>query len=306
MPSDFLALRSAVLLLPPATLAILAAVPRARPALVPMLLALAVAQRVIETRSLFPSVPKSLFYPAIRPLTDLPPAAEPYRVAASGFSFIPNTATLYELEDPRGYQALHHRRLVDTFPLWSVRDSTWFNRIGDFGRPFVSFLNVRYALIPADRPPPDGWRRAARYRGTVLWENPRSLPRAFVPPRVRLGGAEQAVIAEMSAETDFAQRAWITSVGQPAVGQPVGRRNGPGAVSVRRQGLRYRLDASMERPGWIVVSVTAWAGWRAFSDGEELPVAFANHAFVGLRAPQGESSIELVYRPRSFEIGRRV
>ncbi len=306
MPADFLASRSVVLVLPPAVLAVLAFVPRARLALVPVLLLLAVAQRTIDTRGYFPGVPKSLFYPAVRPLTDLPQAVEPYRVAATGFSFIPNTATFYELEDPRGYQALHHRRLVDTFPLWCVRDSTWFNRIDDPGRPFVSFLNVRYALIPAGRPPPDGWRRAARHKGTVLWENPRSLPRAFVPPRLRIGGAEKAVIQEMIAETDFSQRAWIIHADQAAVGEPVGRRNGSGTVSIRRQGLRYRLDAKMEGPGWIVVSVTAWAGWRAFADGEELPLAFANHAFVGIRAPQGESSIELVYRPRSFEVGRRV
>lgn len=306
LPAGFLALHSMVLLLPLAVLAVLGWAPRARPALVPLLLVLVVAQRAIDTRDLFPRLPKAMFYPEVRPLTELPPAAEPYRVTADGFAFIPNTATLYEIEDPRGYQALHHRRLTETFPMWCVKDSIWFNRIEDFSRPFLSFLNVRYALISIHRPPPAGWRQVDQYGKTVLWENPRALPRAFVPPRVRVGGAEQAALDEMKAETDFSRRAWIRHPGQPAEGEPQGRRNGPGTVSIRRQGLRYRLRATMERPGWIVVSVTAWAGWRAFARGEELPLAFANHAFVGIRAPLGESVIELVYRPRSFEIGRRV
>lgn len=306
LPAGFLALHSAVLLVPLALLAALARAPRAMSAFVPALIVLVLTQRAIDSRDLFPSLPKSMFYPAVRPLTELPPGTEPYRVTAAGYAFLPNTATLYELEDPRGYQAIYHRRFVDTFPLWCVKDSTWFNRIDDFSRPFLSFLNVRYALISTLRAPPPGWRRAGRRGQTILWENPQALRRAFVPPRLRLGGAERLVLEEMAAETDFSQRAWIRHPGQADAGEPRPRRNGPGSVSVRRQGLGYRLHATMERPGWIVVSVTAWAGWRAVAGGEELPLAFANHAFVGIRAPQGESTIDLVYRPRSFEIGRRI
>lgn len=62
----------------------------------------------------------------------------------------------------------------------------------------------------------------------------------------------------------------------------------------------------MEDTGWVVVSETAWRGWRARSGGEELPLAFANRGFVGFHLPAGRHRVELVYRPGSFVVGRAV
>lgn len=40
--------------------------------------------------------------------------------------------------------------------------------------------------------------------------------------------------------------------------------------------------------------------------GRELPLAFANHAFLAFEAPAGEQEIDLFFRPRSFEVGLAV
>lgn len=299
-------LKATALVLPPALAALAFGRARALRFAAPALLLLLVAQRVVETRELFPSFPRRMFYPAVKPLNALPKEQTPYRITAGGFNFIPNTSTLYGLEEVRGSQAMRLRRLVETFRLWTVSDSAWFNRVDDFATPFLSFLNVRYALLPREAPRPPGWVRAGRAKGSTLWRNPRALERAFVPPRVRVGGSWQAVRAEMKQETDFAARAWISHPGKPAEGSPVGRANGPGTVSIAARGTGYELSTAMEREGWVVVSVAAWSGWRATEGGKELPLAFANHAFVGIKAPAGESTIRLVYRPRSFEVGRLV
>ena len=93
-----------------------------------------------------------------------------------------NIGTMWEIEDPRGYQAMNFRRLVETYPLWSVAQGPWFNRIDDVGRPFFDFLNVRYALV--DDPlakAPAGWKMVRKVRRLQLWENREVAPRAFVP-----------------------------------------------------------------------------------------------------------------------------
>lgn len=271
-----------------------------------LVLALTATERVVETRPFFASFPERMFYPRVAPLDLLPRQGNPYRFAGAGFNFLPNTGSLFGIEDPRGYNAMRLKRLVETFPLWTVEDGAWFNRIDDFDRPFLDFLNLRYALIPKGLPRPEGWERAGMNEGAILWRNPEALERAFVPERVRLGGARRFVEAEMAAETDFSRRAWLSSAAWPETFEPEGRKNGPGKVAVVERGTSYELTTEMERPGWVVVSVTAWKGWRAITNGEELPLAFANHAFVAFKAPAGRSTVELIYRPRSFVIGRAI
>ena len=50
--------------------------------------------------------------------------------------------------------------------------------------PFLSFLNVRYAIVPAGYRVPPGWHRLAGEPGVELLENERVLPRAFAPKAV--------------------------------------------------------------------------------------------------------------------------
>lgn len=305
-PGDFFALKTVALLLPPLLLALACGWKRLARWAAPALLVLLLAQRTVETRVFFQSLPERMYYPVVKPLDALPQDESPYRVTASGYSLIPNTSVFYGIEDPRGYQAMRLARLVETFRMWTVSDSTWFNRVDDFSTPFLAFLNVRYAVIPRDVTRPPGWQRVGRGKGSFLWRNPKALERAFVPNRVRLGGAWPVVRSEMEVETDFGERSWIALPDAPEEGLPEGRANGPGRVSITKKGLGYVLTTAMKRPGWVVVSVAHFKGWRATVRGKELPIAYANRAFIAVRAPAGESTIRLKYRPRSFVIGRAV
>ena len=57
-------------------------------------------------------------------------------------------------------------------------------RVDDLEKPFLSFLNVRYAVVPRGYPLPRGWKRVAVDSGGELLENERVLPRVFVPESV--------------------------------------------------------------------------------------------------------------------------
>ena len=259
------------------------------------LLALVLVERVNEDGDFYPALDKRVFYPRVPLLASIPKDA---RFTGAGSALIPNNAALYGLEDARGYQAMTFRRLYETYPLWSRYQRAWFNAVDDLSRPFLSFLNVRYALAHVNVPVPEGWTVRAVDRDTRLLENTRVLPRAFVPERVRYvrGNAAEA----MKEATEFASTAWIETDAYDPHDAP----NGAGRVSIRRKGLEYELEATMQRAGWIVVSETHWPGWRAYVDGRAVRPHYANHAFLGVYVPAGAHRVRLVYLPASFTRGR--
>ena len=79
--------------------------------------------------------------------------------------------------------------------------------------------------------------------------------------------------------------------------------NGAGEVSVRALGSRLMLHASMRSAGWIVVSETAWKGWRAVIGRTPIKLHFADRAFLGMYVPAGEHDIELSYLPKAVTNG---
>ncbi len=271
----------------------------------PVLIILLAVQRGGESGAIYPVYAARAFYPEVAPLTALPRGGEPYRVVGLGYTLVPNMATIWGLDDPRGYQPLTLGRLLATYPLWSERIPLWFNMVARLDRPFLSFLNVRYALARASDVTPADWPVVAEARNMKLVENPRVLARAFVPPRVRRGGSARRVRREIWQETDFGQRTWIEVPGERP--QPIrGYANGPGRVEIRRDGSGYRLEAEMERRGYVVTSIAAWRGWRAVVAGRELPLAYANHAFVAFSLPVGRHEVRLRYLPASFVWGRAI
>jgi hypothetical protein len=259
-------------------------------------------ERTGEMGSYYPTLPERAFFPRVAPLDALPAdAEEPWRAVGLDYQLLPNDGALYEIEDPRAYQAIYHHRFADLLPLWVAPVSRWYLTVTDLERPLLRLMNVRYALAPRNHAVP-GWRPVASGLGSQLWENPRALPRAFVPRQVRLGVSPDGEVEEMKAETDFGRRAWIEPPGGDH-GPPRQEPNGRGWVVASRHGLGFELTARMKSPGWAVITETAWTGWRARLDGREVPLGTGDHAFLALAIPEGWHQAELFYRPRSFEMG---
>jgi 2-polyprenyl-3-methyl-5-hydroxy-6-metoxy-1,4-benzoquinol methylase len=265
-------------------------------------------QRTGEMGSFYPTIPARAFYPRVPPLDALPVHEErPWRFVGQDFQMIPNQGTHYGIEDVRGYQAILHHGFAELVPLWAHQLPSWYLSVRRINRPFLSMMNVRYAMTAGPRQVP-GWRLVASGRSSRLWENPAVLPRAFVPRRVRFGVPPHLEIEEMKGVKDFRGLAWIVPPESSEEVSPGEQRNAPGWVDIRRRGLGFELTTRMKRrPGWVVVTETAWKGWRARIDDagghREIPVGIGNHAFLALLIPKGSHKVELFYRPRSFELG---
>ena len=262
-----------------------------------VLLACLIAQRGISEYGVHASFPREAAYPPMKIFEPMKSVGEPFRIAGTHWAMMPATNALYGLEDVRGYEAMTFLPNVNTWKLWSTHQTVFFNRTDDLTKPFLSMMNVRFAFTRADQPVPAGWREVAREGFAVLLENANVLPRAFVPRTVTVGLQSEVAVDQMESVTDFRERAWIT-----ADVVPYERINGPGRVTLRGD----TLHADMDGDGWIVVSNSAWKGWRAYLDGERIALQRANVAFLGIHVPPGKHTVRLVYWPESFVIGRAV
>lgn len=262
---------------------------------------LIVAQRWLAGHDIYPTLPAYAAYPPIPIFRSLPRSGEPFRIVGRAHALVPGTSALYELEDVRGYEAMTLSRYVATYDAWCRHQPVWFNRVDDLTRPFLSMLNVRYAIASDTLPPPDGWRRVAVQRGAELLENTHAFPRAFVPDRVVFGTSFDGILDAMKAAHDFHERAWIEA---PV---PVGERaNGGTVASVRREHGDLIVEAASPAGSWIVITEPAWDGWRVYIDDRRVRHFCANGAFLGVYMPAGGHTIRLTYLPESFVRGRAI
>jgi hypothetical protein len=161
---------------------------------------------------------------------------------------------------------------------------------------------MKYLIaLPAEQPD-EQWKLVMQDRNARLLENTRVLPRVFIPRRVRYEQQQGNVLYAMSKSTDFADMAWIIAPGYPP--HEIG--NGRGTLVTHRDGRTWDVTATMLEDGWVVVSETAWKGWRAYVDGKRVQTHYADHAFLGVYVPKGTHKLRVVYEPESFTRGRNI
>jgi hypothetical protein len=231
--------------------------------------------------------------------------AEPFRVVGKGLALIPGTNAMYGLEDARGYEAMTFMPYFQTYPVWCVHQTGFFNQVHDLTRPLLSMMNVRFAFSSQWEGIPPGWRLLGQQGSATLLENTNVLERAFVPEAVKIGALDvPATVDEMDACPDFRKRAWITA---PEV-RTYERANGPGRVTALRRPRfgAYELDVAMDGDGWVIVSDSAWQGWRAYVDGRRVKIQRANLAFLSVYLTKGTHHVRLRYWPQSFVRGRMI
>ncbi|MEP6800330.1 MAG: hypothetical protein ABJC07_00225, partial [Acidobacteriota bacterium] len=261
LPPEFFRVRFLYQAVPLAALGLIwILIPRRRaPAAVAACLVLLLVERRLEEGDIYPTYRASAFYPEVALFRAIPRNV-PWRASAVGKIFAPNIAALYELEDVRGYEAMTFKPLYDTFPLWCVHQPVWFNRIDDPTRPFLSFLGVRWFLLPEERDPPPGWPVLAHTGEGILVENPGALPRAFAPRHLRSEPNDERRLALLSSITDFRDQGILSEGSSAGEGW---RENGRAAVSITAYGAeRLRLAVDAQAPAVIATSMTDWPGWK--------------------------------------------
>jgi hypothetical protein len=142
------------------------------------------------------------------------------------------------------------------------------------------------------QPPIYGLRREDRTRtmerllyrgedqGVRIWQNGEEYP---LRSRVLIETADQQPVAASISGGSTSDHETVRF-----------RRDDPG---------RVEMEATLERPGFVVISNTYYHGWTATVDGKRAAILRANRAMQAVAVPSGKHTIALHYSCRSTLIG---
>ena len=120
------------------------------------------------------------------------------------------------------------------------------------------------------------------YEEDELWYDP--TLRAFDP--LRLAWVEQAQVTELAP---------YLQGGSPKRSE---------AVQVRYPTpQRVEIDATLDRPGLVVLADIYYPGWELTIDGKPAPIYQANRIMRGAAVPAGQNHLVYTYAPQSFRVG---
>ena len=158
--------------------------------------------------------------------------------------------------------------------------------------PVLSMLNTKYIVVDP---------------GSLPLTYDRRLGNGWLVSRVRTAPTADAEMAALG-EIDPAVEAVIFDPEAPegTVTEYAGADSGRVEL-VHYSPNRLRYDVSAPAKGLAVFSEIWYpAGWKAFVDGNEVPVLRADYALRALMIEEGDHEVEFVFDPASFTVGRNI
>jgi len=187
-------------------------------------------------------------------------------------------------------------------------------RLTSLHKPLVDAAAVRYAVVAGRGPEQHaGWRRvswgslppeftlrgqASARRLYTIYENPASLPRAFVLGGTRMRQPDSELVRQLR-ELPPRQAVFLEQDVLPAGARQAFR---PASI-VEDTAVRVSVRASLDAPGYLVLSDVYYPGWTARVDGLPATVLPANLAFRAVALKPGEHVIEFRFSPPGFSAG---
>jgi hypothetical protein len=255
-----------------------------------------------------PQCDPALYYPKI-PVLDEIAKSIPGRVM--GFNCLqPLLASMAGLNDIRGYDAVDPARMVallqqasepiNASPYAATQHLSPMGRILPPGNiqllPTLDMLNVRYVIFRGT--PRESIQLPFQGDDYLALVNSAALPRAFVPKSVQAVSNPHDELQQIaSPQFDAAKTTFVES----PIQLPADCR---GAAQITNEiPTHITISVKMETPGLVVLADNWDKGWRAFYNGNSVPILRANYAIRGVVVPTGSGTLEFIYRPASLMVG---
>lgn len=219
-----------------------------------------------------------------------------------------------ELFDIQGYNPVQLKRYVEFMEaINGLRQDYHDANIHPSGlrSPLLNLLNPRYIIIPNTLPPgrPRPDLAALMARTTEVFHNERvrvlrndaALPHAWIVHDALQVERGEALDLLASGGVDPKETVLLETT-PPALEEPADPSEDNVSIT-RYEADRIEMTASTTAPGIVVVSEVFDSGWRAYVDGQRVPLLVADHVLRAIPLTAGEHVIEMRYEPASLRAG---
>jgi len=165
----------------------------------------------------------------------------------------------------------------------------------------LGLLNARF--LAAEFPMNDEDLTLLKVMGrTHVYGNERALPRAFVVGQVKVISDEEKILSEL-ALFDPKKLAILEekpgwTLDNPSLFQE--------AEVTFYSPNKIVVQANLSSPGLLVLSELWYPGWQAYDNGQGVKIHRANYLLRSVYLEAGRHTVEFVYDPLSFKVGRWV
>jgi len=173
--------------------------------------------------------------------------------------------------------------------------------------PLLDLLNTRYLLIPPGAAAgPDRFRKVLAAPGGDILENPAAADRVLISGRGRVPPSPAQIPAALN-RAGYRPEEEVFLEGEPPERFLRGGEGAPGEARITGRGInRVRVEAELEGEGVLLLNDSFAPGWKAYREGEEIPLYRANYLMRAVCLDPGKHEIDFRYRPLSFRLGALV
>ena len=150
------------------------------------------------------------------------------------------------------------------------------------------------------------WRLASETEYLQIYENTRSLPRAWLTSQERVTSDDEMLGVIRSGKFPDGQSwdpAKLVLVEAPS-GVSLSADLGSGSAEITsHKPNQIEVKTEADAPAILVLSENHYPGWRAFVDGKPVEVMRVNYNLRGVAIPAGSHAVKFNYQPKSVLIG---
>jgi len=201
-----------------------------------------------------------------------------------------NRLAAWRIQSAYGYQGAKMRRYQDLVDVVGIHNPLLWQ-----------IMNVKYIIT--DQPDSSRWLGLI-YDGAEkkVYVNRTVLPRAFFVNRYEIADGMDVLNKMANRTFDPRDVAYLTEDPKVKIDPPL---PGMGATFVKYGIQDFVINITSYGNNLLFISEAYYPeGWKAFLDGEEIPIYRANYHFRAVVVPPGSHSLEMKFEPVGFSVGK--
>ncbi len=169
----------------------------------------------------------------------------------------------------------------------------------------LSLLNVKYLVscfslnLPMVKEIKLDWQLPS----VKIYENRDAFDRAYVVGRSFFVQDPNTIIDILCSDWFNPRKTVILEEQGPLGSEDI---EGSGCVITGYKDDKVEISAKMTNPGYLVLTDSHYPGWKAYVDGNQTHIYYANCAFRAVFLEKGEHKVKFVYSPDSFKKGAAI